>query len=636
MRYRKEIDGLRAIAVLPVILFHAGIRGFEGGFVGVDIFFVISGYLITSIIVDERRSGRFSFASFYERRARRILPALFAVVLLSYLLALVLMLPGEMEEYSQSVFAVAGFSSNIFFWRTTGYFDAAAELKPLLHTWSLAIEEQYYFLFPLFLALAWRIGERRLFAILLCCAIASVAVAQWASGSKYFMAAFFLLPTRVWELLIGSLAAFSSPRSSVSPAETKWAKEILGWLGVSLIALSVFCFDSSTPFPGLYALVPTIGTILILLFCSESTFVGRILSFKAISGVGLISYSAYLWHQPVFAFVRQVSGEQLASWTLLMMVPFVLLIAYLTWRYIESPLRDRTRFEPKEVLLFSVGGTVVLLLAGAIGVLTDGFIFRYSVEDRYLASIRPREEGRYVQARFAALDRRPFDGVSQSRKVLVIGDSLAQDVVNAFSESRLASEMQFTMRHIGYVCGNLFVEQRRILPAVGSAHRAECERTEPGLYTDGLLRRQMAEADEVWFAAWWLPWQVELVPDSVANVRREFGKTVRVFGRKDFGIVNLRRLLSIEGDSRYRFQGSVSNETIEINSALAVGLASDVFVDVQKMLCGVAVKSCSQFTPGGALVSYDGVHLTQNGARQLGGQLLLDHRFSVPSRREIP
>lgn len=206
MQYRPEVDGLRAIAVLPVILFHAGFSAFSGGFVGVDIFFVISGYLITTIIYQEMAQGRFSMWRFYERRARRILPALFAVSLACIPFAWLWMLPNEFKDFSQSLVGVATFTSNILFWRESGYFAGAAELKPLLHTWSLAVEEQFYILYPPLLLALYRFVPKLLFTIISLGALVSLGLAHWAS-SAHPSANFYLLPTRAWELGLGALAA---------------------------------------------------------------------------------------------------------------------------------------------------------------------------------------------------------------------------------------------------------------------------------------------------------------------------------------------------------------------------------------------------------------------------------------------
>ena len=298
--YRREIDGLRALAILPILLFHAGFKTFSGGFVGVDVFFVISGYLITTIIVRERQENSFSRLAFYERRARRILPALFLMMAVCMLSAWVCLLPNDMLHFSKSVKAVALFFSNHLFYKESGYFDTASELKPLLHTWSLAIEEQYYLLFPPLTLAVWRLGKRWILGVLAMIAFLSFSLAVWGSYYKP-AAAFFLLPARAWEFLLGGFLAFYILEfKNVNVSTT--IKQMVSSLGLLLILYSVFSFEKNTPFPGIYALAPTIGAALIIVFAAPNTFVGAILSSSLFVGIGLISYSTYLWHQPLFVF----------------------------------------------------------------------------------------------------------------------------------------------------------------------------------------------------------------------------------------------------------------------------------------------------------------------------------------------
>lgn len=245
MEYRREIDGLRAIAVLPVILFHAGADLFSGGFVGVDIFFVISGYLITTIILSEKEKERFSIVTFYERRARRILPPLFFVMLVCTPFAWFVLMPPDLEDFFKSLTAVSLFGSNILFWRQSGYFEAAAEMKPLLHTWSLAVEEQYYVFFPLFLILVWRYRKRWILSSIVILGVISLLLAQWGAYNKP-TAAFFLLPTRAWELMIGASAAFFllygySQKSLVR--ENIILSECLGIIGFVMICYAILVFN---------------------------------------------------------------------------------------------------------------------------------------------------------------------------------------------------------------------------------------------------------------------------------------------------------------------------------------------------------------------------------------------------------
>jgi peptidoglycan/LPS O-acetylase OafA/YrhL len=368
MDYRREIDGLRALAVLSVILFHAGFETFSGGFVGVDIFFVISGYLITTIILAELEQGKFSIANFYERRARRILPALFLVMLLCIPFAWVLLAPADLNSFAKSLVAVSLFASNAFFWRYGGYFETAAELKPLLHTWSLAVEEQYYFLFPLFLMLFWRLGKRFIFISLGLVFIASIAIAQWGVYAQP-TAAFFLLPARGWELLIGAFAAFYLAQANIKDCG-KTISEVAGWLGLALILFAIFAYNKATPFPGFYALAPTLGTVLLILFASQHTTVGKFVGNKASVRVGLISYSTYLWHQPVLAFARHWSKD-LDKGISLLLVAFVLAISFFSWKFIELPFRSKERFDRRFVFIASFVAALFFIFIGCLTLKID-------------------------------------------------------------------------------------------------------------------------------------------------------------------------------------------------------------------------------------------------------------------------
>jgi peptidoglycan/LPS O-acetylase OafA/YrhL len=365
MQYRPEIDGLRAVAVIPVIFFHAGFNFFSGGFVGVDVFFVISGYLITTIILSELEEDRFSIINFWERRARRILPALFVVLLACLPFAWFWLLPSDMKSFSQSLASIAVFSSNFFFLDTSGYFDTAAELKPLLHTWSLSVEEQCYLIFPVFLILVWRLGKRWTLTLLAIFALVSLALAQWLSTVAP-SDAFYLLPTRSWELLIGTFIAFYfSNKNRVHLSKS--AGEVGGLAGLALLTYAVFAFDKGTPFPSLYALVPTLGTGLVILCTTQQTAVGKVLSNKVFVGIGLISYSAYLRHQPLFAFARLRNLDD-ASELLLAALAFASIgLAYFSWKDVEQPFRNKHKFDRKHMFLYGAIGSTLFVSIGLTG-----------------------------------------------------------------------------------------------------------------------------------------------------------------------------------------------------------------------------------------------------------------------------
>jgi peptidoglycan/LPS O-acetylase OafA/YrhL len=373
MQYRREVDGLRAIAVLPVILFHAGFNVFSGGYIGVDVFFVISGYLITTILINELEDERFSIARFYERRARRILPALFVVMLACLPFAYMWMLPSQLKDFAQSLVAVVFFGSNILFWRESGYFAADAELMPLLHTWSLAVEEQYYIVFPIFLLLAWRFGRNKVFWSVVVIAAISLLLSEWGWRNKP-SANFYLAPTRAWELFAGSICAF------LTVGRTLKSNNVLSAIGLAAIVVSIFAFDDNTPFPSVYALVPVVGTALIILFGRQGTWVAKLLSIRAFVGVGLISYSAYLWHQPLFAFARLRSLTEPSHILMAGLAVAALLLAWVTWRWVEQPFRKRANpVLATQRSVFAASGAVgaVFVALGLAGHVGNGFEWRH-------------------------------------------------------------------------------------------------------------------------------------------------------------------------------------------------------------------------------------------------------------------
>jgi len=386
--YRRDIDGLRAVAVGLVVLFHTGVPAFSGGFIGVDIFFVISGYLITGILVREMDRGSFSILNFYERRVRRIVPALVPVLLFCCLAAYFLLLPGDLVHFAHSIFAAVFSYSNLYFWRQAGYFEQT-HVRFLLHTWSLAVEEQFYVLFPLILVLLQRRPGWRRFAIALL-ALVSFAVAEGLIIAHRTEAAFFLPFSRAWELLMGSMLALKLVRLP----ESRWAREILGVAGAGLLVLAAWLLSPVTPFPGAAALLPCLGAAL-LLAAGEGpgSVVSSLLGVRPLVFVGLISYSLYLWHWPLVLIARICALPGIGDKGPLHKASILLLsvvAAWLSWRFVEQPFRlgGQRRFSQRQVFAGAAAATCLVGSIASLYAWSGGFAYRFPA--------RAVEVGRYL------------------------------------------------------------------------------------------------------------------------------------------------------------------------------------------------------------------------------------------------
>jgi len=383
-QYRTDIDGLRALAVLAVLFFHAHL-GVSGGFVGVDIFFVISGYLITGLILQDLENGRFKILEFWARRVRRILPAMTVLILSCLAVGWCLLLPVDFKELGQSVVAQALLVSNLYFERHSGYFAEPSELMPLLHTWTLAVEEQFYLLFPLFLIVLDRFSHRVRISAICMLGAASFCLSVYCS---YFHQAvnFFFLPTRACELTAGALLATLSTRGE-SP---RWQKECASWVGLLAILYADFFYTSETRFPGTAAILPCGGAALIIWSNTGTpTSIGTLLALPPLVFIGLISYSLYLWHWPVLAFARYWALEPISVSGRLLLLLISAILAVLSWKYVETPFRKRTIFKSRDqILIFGALTTVVLLFAGFTIQKLQGLPFRFPAQAQVYASYR--------------------------------------------------------------------------------------------------------------------------------------------------------------------------------------------------------------------------------------------------------
>ncbi|MGH1403097.1 MAG: acyltransferase family protein [Alphaproteobacteria bacterium] len=433
MKYRADIDGLRALAVLPVVFFHAGFNVFSGGFVGVDIFFVISGFLITSIIINDLDQDRFSIREFYERRIRRILPALYTVCTFVLVTGYFSFLPEEFEALGRSLGATLIFVSNILFWSETGYFDASVDLKPLLHTWSLAVEEQFYVFFPLLLLGAAKYANRRYLPFLLLVALISFGISIWGAENKP-SATFYWAPTRAWELLLGSIIALKA----IPLVSNKGIMEAIGAIGLGLIVYAVFAFDYDTVFPGVNAVYPCLGAaLLIYAHQGHITVSSKILSLKPLVFIGLCSYSFYLWHWPVFVFAKYFSMNPLTDIERYGLIILTFLLSVITWKFIEAPFRDRSFVEGKwKVFILALLASIPLFSSSVLIVQSNGFSNRFENID-----LLERQKKSHVNASCIDIKAKDFSekkcvlgNVEVEPSFIVWGDSHAGAMMSAFSD----------------------------------------------------------------------------------------------------------------------------------------------------------------------------------------------------------
>lgn len=610
MKYRAEIDGLRTIAILPVILFHAGLSVFQGGFVGVDVFFVISGYLITSILIRENEAGDFSILRFYERRIRRVLPALFVMMAATIPFALWLLLPNELVAYGKSLISVPAFVSNVLFWSERGYFGAAADLKPLVHTWSLAVEEQFYIFFPPLLALLAARGMGALRVVLVGLFAVSLA-ASWYLTRLHFDTGFYLPFSRIWELLAGAFCALflSRRKGFVGPLGT-----VLSGGGLALILYAIFAFSNSTVFPGIAAGVPVAGTALIILSRAEGNPVHRLLSTRVFVGIGLISYSLYLWHQPVFAYLRHLGFED--HGTLLASLPFIFLLSWLSYRFIETPVRRNRTISRRRIFTFAAIISAIFMAIGAVMVLSRGFEKRYDPRDvaimRQFSTISD-----YSETGFNAAQFRPFDA-SGRRKVVIAGDSHARDFYNMLLEAGLEDRYQFSTKRINAECGNLFVQQD-LSQYISGLKEERCRVM--GRFDNPKMQAILEQADEVWLDARWFDWVIDLLPETIVNLEKTYGVKVRIFGPKNFGKTSLSEALAIPIAERVGYRQPVEPYFVDVDAHMRRVVPAAYLTELLDPFCQGDHTACRLFNDDGLVVTIDGGHLSEAGAKFLAPTL---------------
>ncbi|SES47922.1 acyltransferase family protein [Rhizobium sp. NFR03] len=648
MIYRPEIDGLRAVAVGVVVLYHAGFP-LTGGFVGVDIFFVISGYLITTVIVEDVKAGSFSLISFYERRARRILPALIAVLLFTVPFALMWLIPAEFEAYSQSLIASLLSFSNIEFWTEQGYFATDADRLPLLHTWSLAVEEQFYLIFPILALSVIRWRKTWLTPIISALAILSFLVAL-LGVKAYPDANFYFLSSRAWELLAGSLFCF------LTASRLRWVNDVVSATALSLTLLSAALLTADDPWPSALTLVPVIGAGTLLVFGIQGTLAARILSIPPLTGLGLISYSVYLWHQPIFAFARIRSDAAPSPLMMLILALLVVIVGFLSWRFVERPFRKGPDHLPKSRYRFIAivaSASFVLILVGATGQMTVGFPGRLAPATAAMIE----ESGWSRDCMFSSDDVMPefpmraciFNQLNPTRYALW-GDSVASSLRPALAEElnkRGIAVQQFTH---GFCAP---------LPGISMAYNEEGRRC--ASFNRQVINQILAsDIDTVILAASWASfffsksYDVDEVLRTTEGNNRQFvitrlKETIAILERAGRRVILIfpHPVPTVKGvDAVARMmQKGVAKPTITIayqdflaettRSRLALDEASSALtmkVRPERAFCGTSRPPTCLIAQSGTLFIADELHFTKAGAARLVGEVMRMKEFGPEQR----
>jgi peptidoglycan/LPS O-acetylase OafA/YrhL len=629
MQYRSDIDGLRAMAVLPVIFFHAGFLLFQGGFVGVDVFFVISGYLITSIILSSLELNTFSLKSFYINRARRLLPSLLFMLSICIPMALLILLPNDIIFFFKSVLATLFFFSNILFWSQTGYFGSAAELEPLIHTWSLGIEEQYYLIFPIFLMFLWRFRKNIIFSSLLIIMCLSFFLA--AVGPDMFnfsrTTAYFMLPTRGWEILLGAVAAILASKSQLINIHILFSN-FLVTLGMLMILAPIFFFSENTPYPGPYTLIPTLGTFLILLFNTQKTLVHYFLSLKFLVYVGLISYSLYLWHQPLLALSRNFLMVHLPLHITFAAIISSFLMAIFSYHIVESPFRSKKKIQDKK-FLFIVGISILVLVSISIlGISKKGFAESYykklSPQSKiFLTYLDYKNTSIYKEEYsdgkcFYDSQKNSFEEfnienclaiqTSQSN-ILLMGDSFAAHYSGALK--REYPEVNFLQATSTYC-----------KPLINEIANNSCSELFNYIFLDFIPSNNI---DAIILSGRWDPEDILGIQETLAFLK-QFDVTIFLIGPSPEFATDVPRILAKlnnQLDAKQATLNFASTKILATNTDLSKILLSNKdakFLNSYNALCDQS--DCTILTPEGVPIIFDYGHFTAEGASYVLNQMI--------------
>lgn len=618
MKYRPDIDGLRAISVIAVILFHSGLSIFKGGFIGVDIFFVISGYLITSLILYDLKNNEFNLINFYKRRAKRILPVLFFIIIVCLPLSWFLFSPIQMENFSESILSIIFFSSNFLFWKKTNYFNNLTENEILLHTWSLSVEEQFYLFFPIFIIILWKLSKNRIFKIILFISICSLLISE--IGWRFTpVANFYLAPTRAWEILSGSLVALALENRRYK------ANNFLSLSGFILIIFSFIFFDEKWPFPSIYTLLPVIGVSLIIIYSNKSTILYKILSLRSLVFIGLISYSAYLWHLPVLSFFIIITNNNLNNLNLILIICGIFILANFSYKFIEVPFR-KNFFSEKKTFAILFASFILLIIFSTLGKYTSGFENRFLNSDQDIKNIlnNQKNNSNFINEKYSESYIKRWKNNSKP-KVLLIGDSFSQDIYNSLYEADILSEIDILLRYEPYDCGLLFLDKKKVEKILPKTSSHICS-NKINLIEDISLIRNLQITDHLWLASNWKEDQIKYNIESLDELKKLTSAKILIFGKKQLSPLNITHL-DLDADKRANIKILDKLLASNIYFKKQIDSLNLKYFDIQEIICQKTKNNhqfCKPYDSLGMPKSFDGGHLSIYGAKYLGSKIKND------------
>ncbi|WGM38202.1 acyltransferase family protein [Caulobacter sp. NIBR1757] len=611
MQHRTDIDGLRGLAVLAVFAGHLGLPMAPGGFVGVDVFFVVSGYVIALVVTRRQAAGKFSLIDFWERRTRRLLPAVLAMIAGTTAMACFHMFPDELVKYAGSSLATLGFAANIWFWQTINYFAAPPDMHPLLHAWSLGVEEQFYIVFPLVMMGLWRWAPRAVKPVLGAIALASFALGVfWVTNHP--SASFYLPVTRAWELLLGVLLA----KGAIPVPDDRRIRSVFGLAGLGLIIWAIATYQPHTTMPGIAAVAPCLGALM-LLAAGEDTPTGALLSIPPLRFYGFISYSLYLWHWPLISFQRMLYGEQAGPVAPYIVLAVAVVLATLSWKLIETPIRDRRDgLSTGRFYLVALLATLLVAAPSLVILATKGLPGRFSPKVHAIAASAERTPRRLdaclpmPDGELTAWPTGCVEPVPGKPNYLLIGDSHANHLWYGLKEAHPEAELL-----------EATVSSCRMTRQPAHDATAQCRRLARVLYDEVLVRNP---PDRVYLAGLWWDDDAAAVADTLAWFKARRIEVVLIGPAPQYE-QSLPRLLALaehlnQPDLPPR-RRKHERDHVDATMASVAARAGVPYLSIMRAICPGNV--CETTTPDGKPMQWDEGHLSKAGSLVVGHRLAL-------------